>query len=81
MDKLRFGSCGDEIFRADHCLRSNVQRLKVAWQWQSADNTLSGYETGSYEATPIMVDGMLITSTSLSQIAAQSGVRQNEMDL
>ncbi len=50
--------------------RGNVSRLKVAWQWDSLDNQISGYETGSYEATPIFIEGMLITSTSLSQIAA-----------
>ncbi|HEX7359525.1 MAG TPA: pyrroloquinoline quinone-dependent dehydrogenase [Bryobacteraceae bacterium] len=52
----------------------NVQRLKIAWRWKSADlailKTDPELHTWKFESTPIMVGGTLYTSTSLSQVAA-----------
>lgn len=54
--------------------RDNVQDLRVAWRWLSVDQPLlkadSDLWTMAYEATPLMVGGVLYTSTSLSQVAA-----------
>jgi quinoprotein glucose dehydrogenase len=54
--------------------RDNVQQLRIAWRWLSADQPIlqadSTLWTMAYEATPLMVHGVLYTSTSLSQVAA-----------
>ena len=57
--------------------RDNVGRLEIAWQWDSianqileADSTLRVFVN---EATPLMVHGVLYTSTALSQVAAIDG--------
>ena len=52
----------------------NFSRLKVAWTWRSADDELAeanpDLKTWVWEATPLMADGVLYVSTSLSQVAA-----------
>lgn len=58
----------------DQINRENVQKLKVAWSWDSPDLKVVEqkarlYPLG-YEATPLMIGGVLYISTSLSQVAA-----------
>ena len=57
-----------------HITRDNVQQLRVVWRWLSVDQPIlqadSTLWTMVYEATPLMVGGVLYTSTSLSQVAA-----------
>ena len=52
----------------------NFNRLKVAWTWRSADEEVvkanPQLRTWVWEATPLMVGGVLYVSTSLSQVAA-----------
>src|SRR5262249_9894568 len=50
----------------------NVGRLAVAWRWRSPDNdiVIPGIFNSVFESTPLMVDGVLYTSTSYSQVAA-----------
>lgn len=52
----------------------NVGSLQPVWTWDSPDNALVGTATkeraGSFKATPIMIDGVLYTSTSLNLVAA-----------
>ena len=54
--------------------RDNFAALEVAWRWRSADAAAleadPGLRTGTFETTPLMVDGVLYASTSLSQVAA-----------
>ena len=54
--------------------RHNVGDLEVAWRWDSIDNAVleadSTLRAFVNEATPLMVDGVLYTSTALSQVAA-----------
>jgi len=55
--------------------RDNAKNLHVVWRWKSPDAAIRdakpeigpGYVN---ESTPLMVDGVLYTSTSLSQVAA-----------
>ena len=53
---------------------SNVATLEVAWEWTSPDATILAahpdLQPGEFQATPIMVDGRLFTSTAMSQVAA-----------
>jgi quinoprotein glucose dehydrogenase len=52
----------------------NFNRLKVAWTWRSAEEAITkanpALRTWVWESTPLMVDGVLYVSTSLSQVAA-----------
>ncbi len=53
--------------------RGNFNRLSVAWTWRSAEEEVAKanhLKTWVWEATPLMVDGVLYISTSLSQVAA-----------
>jgi quinoprotein glucose dehydrogenase len=58
----------------DQIDKDNAGKLKIAWTWDSPDlplqkeNRMLG--SFAYEATPLMVKGVLYTSTSLSQVAA-----------
>jgi len=58
----------------DQINRENVNKLKVAWTWDSPDLKIleqnSKLYTLGHEATPIMIGGVLYISTSLSQVAA-----------
>lgn len=53
----------------------NVDSLRVAWEWTSPDDALlqSGAtreRPGAFKATPLMIGGVLYTSTAFSQVAA-----------
>jgi quinoprotein glucose dehydrogenase len=52
----------------------NVGSLEVAWTWNSPDDALVGAATrerpGYFKPTPIMIDGVLYTSTAFSEVAA-----------
>jgi quinoprotein glucose dehydrogenase len=50
--------------------KTNVANLAVAWRWRSPDNDITAFQNSVFEATPLMVDGVLYTSTSFSQVAA-----------
>ena len=54
--------------------RDNVGQLRIAWRWNSIDNEILAARpelwTMVNEATPLMVDGVIYTSTALSQVAA-----------
>jgi quinoprotein glucose dehydrogenase len=54
--------------------RSNVNDLQVAWRWSSPDNEIVGANPtsrpGAFQDTPIMVNGVLYTTTSLGIYAA-----------
>jgi quinoprotein glucose dehydrogenase len=55
--------------------RSNAKGLHIAWRWKSPDHAIKDDNpkvgpTRANESTPLMVGGMLYTSTSLSQVAA-----------
>ena len=58
----------------DQINNSNVKRLEIAWRWASIDQRLldanPAFWTWKNEATPVMVNGVLYTSTSMSQVAA-----------
>lgn len=55
--------------------RSNAKGLHVAWRWKSPDMAIKEAKPGvgpsfANESTPLMIGGVLYTSTSLSQVAA-----------
>jgi quinoprotein glucose dehydrogenase len=59
----------------DQITAANVGDLKLAWRWTLPDHARRAANAGIdpswlHEGTPIMVGGVLYTSTSLSQVAA-----------
>jgi quinoprotein glucose dehydrogenase len=58
----------------DQISKDNVADLKVAWQWNSPENDRikENRRLGSfaYESTPIMIDGVLYTSSSHCDVIA-----------
>lgn len=60
----------------DQINRTNVDQLKTAWEWQSPDAAIIkahpelNLAPGEFQATPIMADGLLFTSTAMCQVAA-----------
>src|SRR5499427_8889564 len=60
---------------------SNVQRLEIAWQWKHWETPLKEYDTtpGFFEATPLMVDGVLYVTTPYNNIAALDAVTGKEL--
>jgi quinoprotein glucose dehydrogenase len=58
----------------DQINRANVRNLQVAWRWSSPDNGIvkanAAARPGAYQDTPLMVNGVLYTETSLGVFAA-----------
>jgi quinoprotein glucose dehydrogenase len=59
----------------DQINATNAGDLKVAWRWTSPDHAVRAANANIdpswlHEGTPIMVNGVPYTSTSLSQVAA-----------
>ena len=61
----------------DGITRDNFSALEIAWRWDTVDQPIldadSTLWTWRYEATPLAVDGILYTTTSLSQAVAIDG--------
>ncbi len=61
---------------------SNFAELEVAWDWQSADSRIPrslASNTSPYRATPLFVNGVMYTNTSLGQVAALDPVSGEEL--
>jgi quinoprotein glucose dehydrogenase len=58
----------------DQINKDNAGKLKIAWTWDSPDLPLQKenrmLSSFAYETTPLMINGVLYASTSLSQVAA-----------
>ena len=59
----------------DQITRDNFSRLEIAWQWESIDADIMArddfdLQPAKIAATPLMIDGVLYTSTAFSQVAA-----------
>lgn len=52
----------------DQIDRDNVGRLEVAWRWQAENSDDRPFY--NFESTPLMVDGVLYTTTGASEVAA-----------
>ena len=65
----------------DQVTKDNFSRLEVAWTWRSAEEMITktnpDLKTWVWESTPLMVNGVLYVSTSLSQVAALDAATGN----
>ena len=52
--------------------RSNVEQLEIAWEWRPDEQPIPEFKTrpGNFEATPVMVDGVLYLSTMYARAVA-----------
>jgi quinoprotein glucose dehydrogenase len=52
--------------------RDNVRNLKPAWEWKTGESPLAEYKTtpGMFEATPLMIGGVLYVSTPYNKVVA-----------
>jgi quinoprotein glucose dehydrogenase len=52
--------------------RTNVTRLKVAWEWRPEDLPLEQFGTrpGNFQTTPLMIDNVLYASTQYNRVVA-----------
>ena len=58
----------------DQINQSNINDVEVLWRWSSPDHAIQEanpeFRQLWFESTPLMIDGVLYTSTSFSQVAA-----------
>jgi quinoprotein glucose dehydrogenase len=61
--------------------RSNVAALALAWQWQTGEAPLPQYSTspGMFEATPLMIGGVLYLSTPYNRVIALQATSGREL--
>jgi quinoprotein glucose dehydrogenase len=52
--------------------RGNVSKLQLAWEWKTDESPLPNFKTtpGVFEATPLMIDGVLYVSTPYNRVVA-----------
>jgi quinoprotein glucose dehydrogenase len=60
---------------------ANVAGLKLAWQWQTGEQPLAAYGTspGVFEATPVVVDGVMYLSTPYNRVVALDATSGREL--
>ena len=68
----RRGSRQDEDSTLTDINPSNLNRLQKAWEWKHFDVPMEQFGTipGFFEATPLMIDGVLYVTTPYNNIAA-----------
>ncbi|SEB48650.1 pyrroloquinoline quinone-dependent dehydrogenase [Terriglobus roseus] len=52
--------------------KSNVSKLKLAWQWKTGEKAMPEYgvKPGVFENTPLVVDGVMYVSTGYNKVVA-----------
>ena len=63
---------GSKYSPLDQINRSNVSKLKMAWEWKTGEAPLPEFKTtpGNFEVTPIMIGGVLYLSTPYNRVVA-----------
>ena len=63
---------GSKYSPLDQINRSNVGGLKPAWEWKTGESPIEQYKTfpGVFQATPIMIDGVLYLNTPYNRVVA-----------
>ncbi len=72
---------GSKYSRLEQINRSNVSKLKVAWEWKSGEVPMPqfGSTPGPFEGTPIMIDGVLYFPSSYYRVIALDAVTGHEL--
>jgi quinoprotein glucose dehydrogenase len=63
---------GSKYSPLDQINRSNVSKLKMVWEWKTGEAPLPEFKTtpGNFEATPIIIGGVLYLSTPYNRVVA-----------
>jgi quinoprotein glucose dehydrogenase len=63
---------GSRYSPLDQINRANVATLKLAWEWKTGEKPLDSFKTtpGNFQATPLMIDGVLYLSTPYNRVVA-----------
>ncbi len=63
---------GSKYSALDQINRENVNKLEIAWEWRTGEKPLAEYGTtpGMFEATPLMIGGVLYLSTPYNRVVA-----------
>src|SRR5262249_23140298 len=63
---------GTKYAPLDQINRGNAARLKLAWEWKTGETALGEFKTrpGMFEASPLMIGGVLYLSTSYNRVVA-----------
>jgi quinoprotein glucose dehydrogenase len=61
--------------------RGNVRHLKPAWEWKTGEQPLAEFKTtpGMFEATPLMIGGVLYLSTPYNRVVALDAATGREL--
>lgn len=61
--------------------RDNVRNLKPAWEWKTGESPLPEFKTtpGMFEATPLMIGGVLYLSTPYNRVVALDAATGREI--
>src|SRR5256714_9858497 len=59
----------------------NIKSLQIAWQWKHFDTPMEEWGTapGFFEATPLMIDGVLYVTTPYNNVAALDATTGKEL--
>lgn len=71
---LQYGgdSGGSKYSKLNQINRGNVAGLKLEWEWKTGETPNDQYKTnpGTFQATPLMIDGVLYFSTPYNRVIA-----------
>jgi quinoprotein glucose dehydrogenase len=72
---------GSRYSALDQINRANVAKLKVAWEWKTGEVPYPDLKTtpGNFEATPLMIDGVLYLSTPYNRVVALDAATGREL--
>ena len=61
--------------------KENVGGLKIAWEWETGEQPFDQYKTrpGMFEATPLMIGGVLYLSTPYNRVVALDAATGREL--
>jgi quinoprotein glucose dehydrogenase len=65
----------------DNITAANVGQLQIAWEWKPGEKDLPQFGTrpGTFQNTPIMIEGVLYVSTMYNQVAALDATSGKEL--
>ena len=74
-------AAGTRYSPLDRINRSNVSRLKVAWEWRPGEKPYTEFNAtpGPFEGTPLMIGGVLYLPTSYNRVVALDAVTGREI--
>src|SRR5262249_8340896 len=72
---------GTKYSALDEVNRTNVSKLRVAWEWRTGEKARPEFGTrpGNFQATPLMIGGVLYLSTPYNRVVALNAETGREL--